>query len=383
MKTPSTVLADVRRRLDRTWPADVAGTATSWPHRFAIGAPTKTQLESGWTNTYQPLIRQWRDWAKAQPVILDTEPRRVHTTVQDIPTHVEVAALSTAAQVAGGDWPHRLDRARGRLLLLTQRFPYVGGLDRILKALNSYSELDFELVLKVSEWFRTNDVSGLTPRQVPVPGVHAKWLNTRHAMIAELSGRESLGLLPRHPARVHFTYLDPVHRASGARSHDSATVGDSFIPAYQPELVIISENKDTAIHFPPLPGAIAVEGEGFGGKTAAALPWLTGAPHLYYWGDIDSHGYEILNGWRSDGVPVQSVLMDLDTYDAFEPFGTNVDRNGQALRPGNPKPLSHLTSVERAVYHRLLDPGWTGNRRIEQERIPLSTAVAAITVRSR
>jgi hypothetical protein len=381
MKTPDTVLADIRRRLDRTWVADVAGTAVSWPHRFVIGTPKKTQLESDWTSTYQPLVRQWRDWAKTQPVILHTESRRVHTTIQDIPAHVEITELSAAAQVAGGEWAHRLDRARNRLLRLTQRFPAAANLNRGLKSVDGYAAVDFDLLLKVTEWFQANDATGLTPRQVPVPGIHAKWLNTRHALIAELAGHETLGLLPRHPARIHFTYLDPTHQASGARQHDSATVGDSCIPAYLPEVVIISENKDTAIHFPPFPGGIAVEGEGFGGKTAAAFPWLTEAPRLYYWGDIDAHGYEILNGWRGDGVPVQSILMDPATYDAFEPYGTNSDRNGQRLGPSSPKPLPQLTSDERTVYHRLLDPDWAGHRRIEQERIPLRTAVNAITER--
>lgn len=378
MKTPDKVLADVRRRLDRTWAADIAGTAVSWPHRFAIAAPKKAQLEEGWTTTYQPLVRQWRDWVRTQPVALHTEARRVHTTIQDIPAHVEIKALTSAAQVAGEEWTRRLDRARDRLVVLLERFPAAGGPDRILKAVDSYSEVDFDLLLKVADWFRTNNATGLTPRQVPVPGIHAKWLNTRHALITELSGRETLGLLPRHPARIHFTYLDPAYLAAGRRKHDSATVGDSFVPAYQPELVIISENKDTAIHFPPHPSAIAMEGEGFGGKTAAAFPWLLEAPRLFYWGDIDAHGYEILDGWRADGVPVQSILMDPATLDTYEPYGTNTDQNGQPLRPTTPKPLPHLTSAERAVYHRLLDPMWSGHRRIEQERIPLAIAAIAL-----
>ncbi|MGW6443253.1 hypothetical protein [Lentzea sp. NPDC055074] len=89
--------------------------------------------------------------------------------------------------------------------------------------------------------------------------------------------------------------------------------------------MIISEYKDTAIHFPPLPGG------------------------------IDAHGYEILNGWRGDGVPAQSILVDPATHDAFEPCGTNCDRNGQPLKPqtafatdicrtsGLPPPSHHVT----------------------------------------
>lgn len=380
MKAPDDIVTDIRRRLDRTWAVELTGVSAAWPHRFAISTPKKSELEAGWTSSYQPLIRQWRDWAKSLPVQLHTEPKRVYITTQDIPTHVEVAELDAAAKVVGDDWPSRLVRARGRLESLTKRYPHTLDLARVVRATDSYSDTDFGLLLATASWFQANDATGLTPRQVPIPGVHAKWLNTRHALISALSGRADLGLLPRHPARIHFTYLDPAYRAAGARLHDSATVGDTFIPPYPPRVVVISENKDTAIHFPPVAGGIAVEGDGFGGKTAAAFPWLTEAPYLYYWGDIDAYGYEILNGWREDGVAVRSILMDLPTYEMFQPYGTNIDRNGVALKPGIPKALPHLTPAECTVYHHLLDPELHGHRRVEQERIPLRFSVEKLTI---
>lgn len=213
---------------------------------------------------------------------------------------------------------------------------------------------------------------------MPLPGVHAKWLQSHTAGVEALTRLDDLGLLPRHPARIHFTYLDPDHRATAGRWYDSATVGDHFTSDYQPRVVVISENKDTAIHFPSIPGGIAVEGDGFGGKTAAAFPWLTGAPRLYYWGDIDTHGYEILDGWRADGLPVTSILMEMTTYNTYERYGTDTDKNGTVLKPGAPKPLPRLTDSERVVYEMLLDRDHQGHRRIEQERIPLDVALAAV-----
>jgi hypothetical protein len=379
VKAPADVLRDIRRRLERTWATDLTGTTTSWPHRFPLGTTTKTELEAGWQTTYQPLARQWQDWAQTHPVQLRTEPKRVYTTTQDIPTHLEVSTIDTAATLIGDDWPRRLRRAHEQLAQVTDQFPDTPDPARVIRAVDSYTDTDFELLLTVAAWFQTNTANGYTPRQVPIPGVHAKWLNTHQPLILALSGRDNLGLLPRHPPRIHFTYLDPHYRATGARRHDSATVGDPFTPPYRPTVVIISENKDTAIHFPPLPGGAAVEGDGFGGKTAAAFPWITGAPHLYYWGDIDTHGYEILNGWRDDNVPVTSILMDPHTYDTYEVYGTNTDHNGILLKPGSPKPLPHLTPDERSVYNRLVDPALRSHRRIEQERIPLQVALDTLT----
>ncbi|WP_110180807.1 Wadjet anti-phage system protein JetD domain-containing protein [Nocardioides solisilvae] len=381
MKTPEAVLADIRRRLDNTWADHLAG-QPAWPHRFPLGTDSKSVLEAEWQDTYQPLRRTWADWARKHPATtLHTEPKRVYSTTQDLPVGLTITTIDAAARLAGEDWPTRLERATHRLTTLRQRHPDLVNPSKVLRAVDRYTETDFGLLLTVADWFSRNDATGLTPRQVPIPGVHAKWLKSHRSLLLTLTGRDTLGLLPEHPPRIHFTYLDPDHRAAGGRVHDSATVDDAFGPAYPPQVVVISENKDTAIHFPPIPGGIAVEGDGFGGKTAAAFPWLTSAPHLYYWGDIDAHGYEILNGWRADGVPVTSILMDPDTYETYEPFGTNTDKNNQPLRPGVPKALPCLTPDERAVYERVLDAAHTGHRRIEQERIPLAVAHAAVKAR--
>jgi hypothetical protein len=161
--------------------------------------------------------------------------------------------------------------------------------------------------------------------------------------------------------------------------HDSATIGDSFTPAYPPKVVVISENKDTAVHFPPLAGGISVEGVGRGGKTVASFPWIKDAPVVIYWGDMDRDGFEILNGYREDlGRDVASILMDPVTYERYEPFGTNDDQYGKPIAAGPLRPAPHLRAPELEVYRQVLDPDQTGHRRIEQERIPLSSALSAV-----
>jgi hypothetical protein len=208
--------------------------------------------------------------------------------------------------------------------------------------------------------------------------MHAKWLNTRQHLVAALAGLDALPLAPPHPPRVHLTYLDPEHRAAGGRRHDCISAGDQVQLPYVPQAVIISENKDTAVAFPAVTGGICVEGGGFGGAAAAALPWLVKAPLLVYWGDIDAAGFEILDGFRADGVPAISMLMDLATFERYERYGTSLDRRGKLLGPGSRRDLSHLEEAERAMYHALTDPDWKRYRRIEQERIPLADALTAL-----
>ncbi|WP_435112434.1 Wadjet anti-phage system protein JetD domain-containing protein [Nocardiopsis synnemataformans] len=380
MKTPEQVVADIERRLAKHWHTAIAGGDPLFPHLFPLGRLTRADLEADYAAVHTRTV-QWQDWTKARDLALDYENRSVKGTSQVVPTHLGVDSLDRAAAIVGGAWPARLERARRRHRVLQERYPQMADPARVLRLVDQYTPLDFDLLTTVADWYLADPARaglGVTPRQVPLPGVHAKWLQAHTKGVLALTGLDDLGLRPAHPSRIHFTYLDPAYRATGVRVHDSATVGDTFTPAYQPDVVLISENKDTAIHFPPAPGGMAVEGHGFGGRTAAAFAWLAGAPRLFYWGDIDRHGYEILNGFRADGLPVTSILMDPHTYDAYERYGTDTDKNGAAIKHGTPKPLAHLTGPERAVYLRLLDADHTGHRRIEQERIPLTAALEAL-----
>lgn len=382
MKTPEQVRTDITGRLSRNWSQAIGGgTPSPWPHSVTLGVPSRSELERQFAH-YQQGALGWRRWHRDHAhlgVELVETARRVHGTTQTLPAKLRVPDIDAAAGLAGGDWPARLARARARTAVLAAQFPALADPARVLRRVDGWADVDFDLLCAAAGWFATNDGTGLTPRQVPIPGMHAKWLNTRQALVAELVGLEQLPLAPAHPARIHVTYLDPGHRAARGRRHDCISVGDTVTLPYRPAIVVISENKDTAVAFPPVPGGVAVEGEGFGGATAATMDWLTGAPVLAYWGDIDAAGFEILDGFRAAGVPAASMLMDRVTFDTYERFGTDVDEQGNPIPPGNRRYLPNLTDAERAMYHALTDPTWPGHRRLEQERIPLIDAEAALS----
>jgi hypothetical protein len=382
VKTLEQVLADVERRLARTWAVEVTDTSaaageSAWPHAFPLGQPTGATLADDFVATAQAAAT-WRTFANRHGVALRLRSRRVSGTDQELPTHVVVPDVDAAARLVAGAWQDRLVRGRRRAAVLANRYPRLTDPARMLAAVDTLTDVDFDLTCRAADWFATHDETGLTPRQVPIEGLHAKWLNTRQHLVRELAGVHDLRLAPPHPARLHFTYLDPEHRRSGGRVHDSATVGDAVTLAYLPDVVIISENKDTAIHFLPLPGAVSVEGVGRGGATAAAFTWLVSAPLIIYWGDMDADGLEILDGFRAAGVPAHSILMDLAAYEAWEPFGTNTDVKGRLLEGRERRHVPHLTPAEAHLYAQLTSPDWTRPRRIEQERIPLAVASAAV-----
>ena len=445
MKTSDQILADIERRLTRTWHntvaaeisaevtagviAAVAAEATTstdgvdeaeparagkpaWPHAFAIGQPSTAELAAGF-GALAERGRQWRQWGRDHGIVVNEVPRKVHGATQLLPKDVQVPSVDAAAALLGGDWPTRLAVARRRLRHLVTRYPHLlaaapqtpgavppedefGGTDAegpavtsappgvglapLVRTVEALTDLNFDLLCRAADYFVEHGPADgrLTPRQLPIVGLQAKWLNTRQALVAQLAGLPGLGLAPPHPARLHLTYLDPEHRQRGGRRHDCVSVGDTFTPPYPVEVVVISENKDTAVAFPDVPGGISVEGVGRGGGTAAAFDWLTTAPLVVYWGDIDADGLEILDGFRVAGVPARSLLMDEATYEAWSAWGTDLDKNGNPITGREPRPTPQLTPAERALYFRLCGPAPRGPRRLEQERIPFAHALTAL-----
>jgi hypothetical protein len=128
-----------------------------------------------------------------------------------------------------------------------------------------------------------------------------------------------------------------------------------------------------------VPKAIAVEGAGFGGAQAiASFDWLTAAPHIIYWGDMDASGFEIMDRFRQAGLTVRTILMDLPTFEEYERFGTSTDARGNPIGMPVRQNLLHLTDSEQAAYDKL---EWTRVRRVEQERVPLTVALAKVRER--
>ena len=396
MRTVADLSKVVAGRLANQWEHLLTGTApassesgqpdeeaaASGPHLWSLslGLPARTDLDA----TFTDVQRQARTWAAlvAEPgsgLALTFTTRHVRTVPQRLPSHLLITDVNAAARLAADGWPHRLNASRARWQTLTSVFPSAAT-PAALRAAAMMSDADFALLCAAAHWFTSHDGTGLTPRQVPVPGLHGKWLNSHQALVAMLAGIPSLGLIGR-PTRVHFTYLDPAHHAAGGRRHDSMTLNDAMKPPYPPTVALIMENKDTVVYFPTEPGWIAVEGNGKAGPTLLPrVPWLAagpGGPRLLYWGDMDADGYEILDALRRSGLPVTSILMDGAAYTAYAEHGTWTDEKNRPLTCPTRRPLPHLTDAERTVYDMISDPYWDGPRRIEQERIPLTVAHTA------
>ena len=138
--------------------------------------------------------------------------------------------------------------------------------------------------------------------------------------------------------------------------------------------VFITENEINFLAFPAVESGLVIFGAGYGFDAVARAAWLHQRA-LYHWGDIDTHGFAILDQLRSHFPQAQSLLMDRDTLLAHAAQWTPEPQPTQ-------RDLPRLSNQERGLYD---DLRWRRLRpeplRLEQERIAfgwVAQAVAAL-----
>lgn len=320
------------------------------------------------------------------------------TPVELIDT-VTVADEQTALRIADRASARHYRKARQRINLLADECSIPRDTAAsVAKMLDSESDVDVTLVIRAAQFFGAHDATGLTPRQVPLAGFSAKWLDQTHRrnVICTLCGKDSLGLSDR-PPELRMRWLDPAYS-----DEPEMMITRPWRPGGERDIryVIIVENKDTYQSMPDIAHGLCVWGAGKAilASIALLLPWLTTArpddgddssPQVVYWGDMDADGLEILDAVRHTGVRCKSLFMDLEAYQRYSWFGTNLTSTSTPLTSREPKATPTLDFGERELYlltcgeavgqsdESGLSDGPT-HLRVEQERIPLIDAADAL-----
>jgi hypothetical protein len=241
----------------------------------------------------------------------------------------------------------------------------------------------------VVRWLADHPRPGIYLRQVDIPGVHSKFIEAHRAVLSELldlalppevitAERTGVGQFAARygfldkPARIRFRVLDDrIRLLPGPTRPDITLDADSFAGLDLPlRRVFITENETNFLAFPPVAAAIVIFGAGYGWEALARAAWLAcGAIH--YWGDIDTHGFAILDQLRSRFESVASFLMDRDTLMAHEAYwGEETD---PVLHD-----LPRLTVEERALFDDLRDSRIRKKLRLEQERVGFDWVTQAL-----
>lgn len=235
-------------------------------------------------------------------------------------------------------------------------------------------------LLSVVTWLVDHPRPGIYLRQVDLPDVHSKFIENHRGVLTELldlalpveavdSSKTGIsqfsaryGFLEK-PTRIRLRVLDAsLHVVSGSTLPDLALDADSFSRLnLDVQRVFITENETNFLAFPPARRAIVIFGAGYGWDALARSHWLKNCS-IFYWGDIDTHGFGILDQLRGYFDHVVSFLMDRDTLNAHTAVWGSEDK---PLRVD----LHRLTSAEKSIYDDLRDNRIRAGLRLEQEHI--------------
>lgn len=211
-------------------------------------------------------------------------------------------------------------------------------------------------------------------REWSIPGVDTKFLETHQFLTKSLWNalfpENQVGSLPELLEKLFVENL-PVPRIC-VRSLDETQnfcgvsklfLSQDEIAHFQPaqHRIFITENKVNGYTFPMVKDSLILFGMGYGVlELAEAATWLADK-EIYYWGDLDHDGFNILSNLRKvlPEMQIHSFLMDKETLLAY------VDP--KVKDTGNTTTIpDHLTVSEKMAWKLIHDNGW----RLEQERIP-------------
>lgn len=226
-------------------------------------------------------------------------------------------------------------------------------------------------LLKVCHWFLGNhEPNQYYIRELPI-AVHTKFIEGQQgilrvlfdALIVDKINVEEKGFEKRYNLKyaeplIRLRILDSSLFIEGRFSDISVPLSEFAVKKLKCERIIITENKMNFLTLPPMSDTIGIWGGGFAIENLKNIDWLMDLP-IYYWGDLDEHGMQILSQLRKYYPQTISFLMDLETLRFFEHYW----HTGAIC---NSDELQHLNKEEHEVFC------FIKNRsiRLEQEKIP-------------
>jgi hypothetical protein len=328
-------------------------------------------------------VQTWREFERAGVGSIRWATRNwVSVGHQEVPERLILCEPEIIAEFAQrqSEWHCALSRTnRLAELCNAQWLPLCPACDKAMlasalqKQIGKLLKLDdrnWAILTAVIDWLVRNPDNKCYVRQLPIRGIDSKWFEAHQKLIEPwylaLTGKIAPGFAqPPHLIRVRF--LD-ASLAAGGFSDISVLASELDDYPKLPAAVLVCENLVSFLALPPMPGVIAIFGSGYAVSALGDISWLNNVP-LWYWGDLDSNGFAILNRLRHYFPGVRSLLMASKTLEQH-----------RDLCVSEPSPnrgeLTRLTKAEAQTLAELL----SGKEalRLEQERIQWQYVLAVL-----
>jgi len=231
-----------------------------------------------------------------------------------------------------------------------------------------------------------NTSSNLYLRQLPVK-VHTKFIENNKSLIQSLlvvsepdvsdsieenkkTSFESKYGIKEKPVLVRFRSLDKKILLNA----NNLQVSEMILPLCDFEIfdksnifsrikrIFIIENEMVYLSFPEIADSICIWGHGFTATVFKSCNWFD-KKEIFYFGDLDEHGFLILSDFRKYFPLAKSFCMDSRTLKTFDSFCSK----GKSLS-GNFIP-QNLTEEEKLIFTELHNSASNNRDRLEQEHI--------------
>lgn len=241
---------------------------------------------------------------------------------------------------------------------------------KLVKELNHWAD-----ILTVAKYFLAHPKPKCYLRELPIE-IHTKFIERHKGIISEvldfiLPASHYFAQEKQFEKRYGLRYDEPLIRFRildvNSLSSFPNFVKDIALPIspfqqlqVQAQRIFIIENKQTFLAFPSVANSLAIWGKGFAVELLKSVTWLEDK-QLYFWGDLDVQGFQMLHQLRVYFPQTNSLLMDKQTYQLFQHYAGKGTLN-------KIEQLSTLTETEQALFDLLRQQ--PDSSRLEQEHIP-------------
>ncbi|MBR22195.1 MAG: DUF2220 family protein [Microcella pacifica] len=237
---------------------------------------------------------------------------------------------------------------------------------------------EWTTMLAACAWLDTHRDTGLYVRQASAPGVDTKFIERHRRVLAAMldvpAGKRSfevaLGLAIK-PSTVRLRFDPAVMGMPRGLTEAVVRTDELNRLTVRARRALIVENEITYLSVPVAAGCVVLWGKGYEVDEPASLSWLNDM-EVDYWGDLDTHGFSILNRVRTRLPHVTSVLMDRETLLAHQLHWSHESSPTSAA-------LRQLNGEEAALYSDIVTDRYGQAIRLEQELINWEWATQRIT----
>lgn len=295
-----------------------------------------------------------------------------------IPSHIYIESAEDAAYLTGRTKELRLFAA---LIEQTEREcpQLLSYLERRPISVSAKGE-EWQRLTMTALWLYNRQKPGIYIREIELPGIDTKFIENNKAILAEMfdtllpasaieqNENRTNGFAKRYgfkTAPLTVRFRPPLTKDKSDPSDITLTSDDFASSPIECKNIVVTENFTNFLSLPRTKDTAIIFGAGYGFENLAQAKWLSDKK-IFYWGDIDTHGFAILSQFRKLFPKAVSIMMNEET------LLSHISLCAEEQKP-NRGAMTELTEAERNLCTALQTNQYGKNLRLEQERINFKT----------